>query len=186
MRPINEIIVHCTATSPTWWAKKSLKAQINEVRRWHVEDRAFADIGYHYLIGRNGDMSEGRPVVNVGAHVKGHNTGTIGISLFGGAGASADDKFEDHFTDEQSGALQALILHLQKEYGPNLKLAGHNEYAAKGCPGFAVRPWWASVQSDAPAPAKTPKAAPAPASGGLGAIIAAIIAAILKLLGAKK
>jgi len=75
---------------------------------------------------------------------------------------------------------------LQKEYGPNLKLAGHNEYAAKGCPGFAVRPWWASVQSDAPAPAKTPKAAPAPASGGLGAIIAAIIAAILKLLGAKK
>ena len=175
MRPITEIIVHCTATRPDWWAKKPLKSQINEVRRWHVQDRGWSDIGYHYLIGRDGGMDVGRPIEKVGAHVKGHNTGTIGISLFGGAGAAADDNFADHFTEAQSGALQSLILHLQKEYGPGLKLSGHNEYAAKGCPGFRVGPWWNSVQAEKPSGVIQPTN-----------IIATIITAIMRALGVKK
>lgn len=81
MRDINEIIVHCTATRPDWWQGKSTSEKVDEIRRWHVEDRGWRDIGYHYLIDRDGTVAKGRPVEQVGAHCKGHNTGTIGISL---------------------------------------------------------------------------------------------------------
>jgi hypothetical protein len=83
MRPLNKIIIHCTATRPNWWIGKSPQQKVNEIRRWHVEDRGWADIGYHYLIDRDGTVIEGRPLSKVGAHAKGHNTGSVGIALFG-------------------------------------------------------------------------------------------------------
>ena len=38
-------------------------------------------------------MAPGRRETDIGAHVEGHNRGTIGICLLGGYGASADDPF---------------------------------------------------------------------------------------------
>lgn len=155
MRPLDKIIVHCAATRPSWWASKSGAAQVREIKRWHVTPkpggRGWRDIGYHYLIDRKGNMHVGRPLGEVGAHVLGQNTGSIGICLIGGHGSASTDMFEDHFTEAQDGALQALILHLQKDYGA-LTLHGHNEYANKGCPGFDVRTWWASRLHTVPAP----------------------------------
>ena len=88
MRPIDEIIVHCAATRPDWWKSKSLGQKIAEVRRWHTAappvGRGWSDAGYHFLIDRNGRVGPGRPLERIGAHVVGHNTGTIGICLFGG------------------------------------------------------------------------------------------------------
>jgi N-acetylmuramoyl-L-alanine amidase len=84
MRKITGIIVHCTATRADWWAGKSLANKIAEVTRWHVEDRGWSDCGYHYLIDRDGKVGTARPVERNGAHVRGHNKGTIGVSLFGG------------------------------------------------------------------------------------------------------
>jgi len=140
MRTINEIIIHCTATTPNWWANKSAQAKVDEVRRWH-RDRGWSDIGYHYLIDRNGQVVEGRPVEKTGAHVKGHNTGTIGISLFGGHESSANDNFEDHFTEHQDQSLRRLIDDLRQRFPDITKIVGHNQYATKGCPGFSVPAW---------------------------------------------
>jgi len=140
MRRITEAIVHCTATPPDWRSRSSTSNKVREVRRWHVDQRGWSDIGYHYLIDRDGTVAKGRPMHRNGAHVRGHNTGTIGISLFGGKGASAYDNFEDHFTPEQDAALRNLLADLQAEYGFR-KITGHNEYAAKGCPGFQVKRW---------------------------------------------
>jgi ABC-type transporter Mla subunit MlaD len=44
-------------------------------------DLKAADIGYHYAIDRFGNIYEGRPINIVGSHVKGANTGKIGIIL---------------------------------------------------------------------------------------------------------
>lgn len=79
MRPISEIIVHCTATQPAWMEGQPTATKVAEVRKWHVQDRGWKDIGYHYLIDRDGTVAEGRPLDQVGAHTQGHNTGSVSI-----------------------------------------------------------------------------------------------------------
>lgn len=140
MRSIDTIIIHCTATRPNWWEGKSAQQKTAEVRRWHVEDRGWSDIGYHYLIDRDGTVTEGRPLERTGAHAKGHNTGSVGISLFGGHGGNVSDQFEDNFTEDQDRALRELIRKLKAEH-PIIKVMGHNEVANKACPTFVVRDW---------------------------------------------
>ena len=140
MRPLNEIIIHCAATRPDWMKGTSIAEKRDEIRRWHLE-RGWRDIGYHYLIDRDGSSIEGRPLDQTGAHVKGRNTGTIGVCLMGGHGSSENDGFTDHFTPEQDAALRQLIDALVSRYG-SMKVTGHNQYAAKACPGFYVPTWY--------------------------------------------
>ena len=151
MRPINEIIVHCTATKPDFMAGRSTSERVAEVKRWHVQGNGWSDIGYHYLIDRDGTVAEGRPLQKTGAHVQGHNTGTIGVSLFGGHGSAATDKFSDHFTPEQDAALRKLLGGLMARFRVS-KVTGHNEYAAKACPGFSVARWMGKSPVAAPVP----------------------------------
>ena len=141
MRPLNEIIIHCTDTRPNWWSNKTSQEKTEEVRRWHVEDRGWSDCGYHFLIDRQGTVTTGRPLERVGAHVKGHNIGSIGIALLGGHGGSAGDTFYDHFTEEQEWALEGLIISLTKDYPTISKVTGHNQYAPKACPCYSVPAW---------------------------------------------
>lgn len=141
MRQLNEIIIHCTDTRPNWWADRTSAEKVAEVRRWHVEENHWSDVGYHFLIDRDGTVIEGRPLEKTGAHVKGHNTGTVGISLFGGHGGSASDQFQDNFTEDQERALMQLIRQLQDNYPTITSISGHNQYAAKACPTFSVPAW---------------------------------------------
>ena len=117
MRPITDLIIHCTATRPDWWQSRTAKQKVSEVRKWHVEDRGWSDIGYHFLIDRDGMVVKGRALERTGAHTKGHNKGSIGICLFGGHGGSENDLFSDHFTPEQEKALRSLIDELQSRFG---------------------------------------------------------------------
>lgn len=146
MRKIDEIIVHCTATRPDWWTGTSAQVKTNEVRNWHTS-KGWSDIGYHYLIDRDGAVVTGRPLDRTGAHVKGHNTGTVGISLFGGFGGSAGDNFADNFTEDQERALLDLIAKLKADHPSITKISGHNQYAAKACPCFSVPAWLKKAQS---------------------------------------
>lgn len=140
MRPINEIIVHCTATNPSWMADKPVEDIVKEVTRWHVEERKWSDCGYHFIISRSGEIGSARPIERTGAHCKGKNEGTIGIALQGGRGGSADDSFDEHYTPEQGAALRRLIDDLVETYGVE-KITGHNDYAKKACPCFDVKNW---------------------------------------------
>lgn len=140
MRAINHLIIHCTATRADWRSGSKTSAKVSEVRKWH-KDRGWSDIGYHYLIDRDGTVATGRPIDRIGAHVKGQNTGSIGIALFGGHGSSENDAFEDNFTLAQDRALRGLIDKLQSQFPNATKITGHNEHAAKACPGFRVGRW---------------------------------------------
>lgn len=146
MRQINEIIIHCTATQANWWGAEKTSRKVAEVRRWHTADRGWKDIGYHYLIDRDGTVANGRPLDQVGAHVQGHNTGTIGISLFGGFGSAETDQFSDNFTVAQDKALRELLVKLRRDFPAVTKISGHNQYAAKACPGFNVPTWYANAR----------------------------------------
>ena len=141
MRLIDEIVVHCTATNPKWYANKSAEDVVAEIRRWHTEERGWSDIGYHAVVHRDGSVAQGRPDWKKGAHVAGHNATTIGIALVGGRGAAADGKFEDNFTPEQDAALRKLIGEYKGKFPGILTVSGHNDHSKKGCPGFPVEEW---------------------------------------------
>ena len=135
--PITEIILHCADTRPDWMDGHPVAEKVAEIRRWHVEQRGWRDIGYHWVIDRDGAVAPGRRESEIGAHVEGHNRGTIGICLLGGHGASASDPFEKNFTAAQAAAMKRLICAIKGRTAIG-KVSGHNDYAAKACPGFRV------------------------------------------------
>lgn len=137
---VQEIIVHCTATRPDWYEGRSVEEKVAEIRRWHVSDRGWRDIGYHYVVDRDGSVAKGRAETVSGAHVRDHNRGTIGISLVGGFGSSETDVFSDNFTESQETAMRDLIADIQSRTLIR-KISGHNDYAPKACPGFKVSEW---------------------------------------------
>lgn len=141
MRHLDSIFIHCTATRPEWWADRRSSEKAAECKRWHVDGNGWSDIGYHYLVDRDGTVTEGRPIEKSGAHARGHNTGSVGIALWGGHSGDQDDKFDEHFTPAQDRALRKLISSLRTEYPSITKVRGHNEVSAKMCPCFQVTPW---------------------------------------------
>ena len=136
--PVTEIILHCADTRPDWMDGHPLVEKVAEIRRWHVQQRGWRDIGYHWVIDRDGAVAPGRPETEIGAHVERHNRGTIGICLLGGYSAEGDDEFDRNFTPAQAAAARRLIREI-KGRATIQKVSGHNDYTAKACPGFRVR-----------------------------------------------
>ena len=127
-RTINRIIVHCTATP------EGRVETVESIRRMH-KAKGWADIGYHYLIGLNGERWNGRNVNLVGAHCEGYNANSIGVCYVGGCDKNM--KAKDTRTDKQKAALIALLKDLRKLY-PKAKIVSHRDLDRKGkaCPSF--------------------------------------------------
>jgi N-acetylmuramoyl-L-alanine amidase len=128
MRKITKIIVHCTAT------KEGQTVTVADVTKWH-KTRGFRTIGYHYLIGLNGERWHGRPEIEIGAHCEGHNANSIGVCYVGGLDATLKPK--DTRTMPQKMALMAILKELKQKY-PQATIHGHREFANKACPCFNV------------------------------------------------
>ncbi len=156
MRQIDEIIVHAASTRPSWYEGKSVQEKRDEIRRWHIEENGWRDIGYHYVIDRDGKVATGRSLEDEGAHTYGHNKTSIGVCLVGGHGSSANDAFEANYTSEQDQALRVLINELKIRFPGISKISGHNDYTnAKACPGFNVGRWLANKPAERPMAAST-------------------------------
>jgi N-acetylmuramoyl-L-alanine amidase len=145
MRKIDSIVVHCSATRPEWMASEGINAQLKEIDVWH-RDRGFDMIGYSYLVSRNGEVVQGRPLEKTPAAQKGHNTGSIAICLIGGFGSDADDLATEHYTPVQLARAYSLIRELQEQFNvKNDNVIGHNRLSTKACPGFRVQKWLAGM-----------------------------------------
>lgn len=129
-RRIDEILIHCAATP------EGQDFTVKHIRQWHLA-RNFSDIGYHFVIYRDGSVHKGRPLAQVGAHCPGHNSHSIGICYIGGCAADGKTP-KDTRTPAQRAALCSLIKTLHADY-PGIPVHGHNEFAAKACPSFDVR-----------------------------------------------
>jgi len=134
---IDKIVIHHTASTSNSSSLESVKAIFES----HATIRGWGDIGYHYIIGREGKIYEGRPKDTVGAHASGFNTNSIGIALIG--------NFQNmEPTDEQMESLLALTYKLTREYNINPKgssrlrgknnipnIVRHDQLNATSCPG---------------------------------------------------
>jgi N-acetylmuramoyl-L-alanine amidase len=130
MRPITEIIIHCTGTVP------SSKTTIEAVRKYHIEHNGWKDIGYHFLITVDGKVWAGRPLDQAGAHCKGHNASTIGVCYVGGLDANQQPC--DTRNEGQKAALRSLVKSLKTVFPTIKKVSGHCQYSSKPCPCFDV------------------------------------------------
>ena len=126
-RNIKELIVHCSATP------EGKDYSVDTIRQWHLQ-RGFSDIGYHYVIYRDGSIHIGRDESIIGAHCTGHNTNSIGVCYIGGC-ASDGKTPKDTRTLQQKESLLSLLKTLKIKY-PNAKIYPHYKFAAKACPSF--------------------------------------------------
>jgi N-acetylmuramoyl-L-alanine amidase len=126
-RRINEIIVHCTATP------EGRDYTVADIRQMH-KAQGWVDIGYHYLVYRDGSIHEGRNVDLVGAHCQGHNAQSIGVCYVGGVARDGKTP-KDTRTAAQKDALIHLLMQLVCLY-PGATIRGHRDFAAKACPSF--------------------------------------------------
>ncbi len=126
-RRITEVIVHCSATP----AGRDVTAA--DMRRWHKEERGFADIGYHFVVRLDGKVECGRPLDVAGAHCRGHNSRSVGVCYVGGIGS--DGRPADTRTPAQRQALLGILTALRRRF-PVAVIHGHRDFAAKACPSF--------------------------------------------------
>lgn len=122
-RRVSKVFLHCSASE---------HGDVEAIRRWHLE-RGWSDIGYHYVILKDGELEVGRPIEQTPAAQKGHNTGSIAICLIG------LDK--DLFTAPQRSTLLTLCNEIDAAYEHEVTFHGHCEVAAKACPVFDYRRW---------------------------------------------
>lgn len=135
-RYINEIIVHCSATA------EGKDFTIDDIKRWHLA-RGFSDIGYHYIIYRDGSINKGRDESKIGAHCTGHNSNSIGVCYIGGCAADGKTP-KDTRTEAQKNSLLKLLSKLKKKY-PKAVIHSHKDYANKACPSFDATKEYSSL-----------------------------------------
>lgn len=134
-RNVDEIIIHYTATPD---GEEFSNAQI---KASHLA-RGFSDIGYHWVVGLNGEIRKGRDEGIAGAHCTGHNTRSIGICYVGGCPPRSVNGWRDIGKDTRTPAQKAALIKLIREVKaryPNASVHGHNEFANKPCPGFNAK-----------------------------------------------
>lgn len=149
---ITRIFLHCTAT------REGQDVDAAAIKRWHLA-RGWSDIGYHFVIRPDGTIEIGRDESVPGSHVKGFNTGSIGVVYVGGL--DAQGKAKDTRTDAQKKAMEWLCRELGAAY-PNARFRGHRDASPdkngdgkvtpnewlKECPCFDVASWLVSVGVD--------------------------------------
>ena len=100
------------------------------IKKRHLK-RGWEDIGYHYIINKNGRITKGRNTKYIGAHVKGHNRNSLGICIIGNF-----DKEKP--TEKQIKKLLKFLKRLSKKHNiENKNILGHREFkgVTKTCPG---------------------------------------------------
>ncbi|MCL5292020.1 MAG: peptidoglycan-binding protein [Actinobacteria bacterium] len=119
-----EIVHHTITTAPGG----DELAEIRAIQNAHMDGRGWNDIGYNLLVGRTGDIYEGREggLAAVGAHASGFNTRSIGVACLG-------DYQTGTPTPETHAALDNLTAWLKGQTVAMIE--GHRDVNATACPG---------------------------------------------------
>lgn len=129
----NRVTIHHTVT-PTA-DSLSPQARLRQIQSFHMNSNGWCDIGYNYLVSRDGRVWRGRGATTVGAHVSNNNSGNIGVSFMGTYTATAP-------TATQMCNAARLLRRLSMDFaGVDLvrsDVKGHRQYGGTACPGNAL------------------------------------------------
>lgn len=143
-KTVEYLIIHCTAS------REGFDITGEDIRRCHLAPpptgRGWKQVGYTDLIHLNGTIErlvpnnddafvDGWEITN-GA--TGMNSTSRHIVYAGGCDSHGNPK--DTRTPAQRMALKNFVLNIIKKV-PDIKIAGHNQFAAKACPSFSVPLW---------------------------------------------
>ncbi|MGE0395091.1 MAG: N-acetylmuramoyl-L-alanine amidase [Kofleriaceae bacterium] len=112
----------------------SPQARLRQIQSYHMDVKGWCDIGYHYLVSRDGRIWDGRPDTKLGAHAGGANTGNLGISVMGSHDSTT-------ITQTQLDSIAGLVKALASIHGVAINrssIKGHREYTSTSCPGNAL------------------------------------------------
>ncbi len=109
---------------------------IRRIENYHRgPEKRWAAIGYHYLIGKDGRVYEGRPTKYQGAHVSSENENNVGISVIG-------DFHRKLPSARQLAALQAFLEDTRDRFKVGRgRIYGHRDLNRSICPGDALYGW---------------------------------------------
>jgi len=122
------VVVHCADTPA------DMDVGAADIRRWHVDERGWDDVGYHWIVKRSGQLEPGRDQRLQGSHALAVNSKSIGVCLVGRG---------DNFTEDQMYTLHNVIQTI-KDMHPEIEVIGHSDVEPKKpqCPGFNVKEWY--------------------------------------------
>lgn len=104
---------------------------IHEIQNLHMDDRQWADIAYHFGVGRTGQIFEGRDLAARGTHVEHYNTGSAGVVFFGNFDV---ESIPPEQLDAGRRLINWLALRLELTH-----LAGHHDFNDfSTCPGASL------------------------------------------------
>jgi len=109
------------------------ESRMRLTQNYHMQVNGWCDVGYHFLIGQDGRIFEGRRLPLMGAHAKGANRDNIGIALMG--------NFEEGDpTDDQMASVKTLMKAIADRYEIDINhenFKGHREAGTTAtlCPG---------------------------------------------------
>lgn len=118
-----------------------LAAMVRGFQRYHQVSNGWCDIGYHFLIGGDGTIFEGRPLEQLGAHVGGHNTGNIGIAFIGCFDSSCPSSMGSRTPSDAAIRSAGRLIHrLSQIYRITItsrNVLGHRQHSGQytTCPG---------------------------------------------------
>ncbi|MDA0713261.1 MAG: N-acetylmuramoyl-L-alanine amidase [bacterium] len=140
---VTTFAIHHTAGSSS-----STADAVKSIQNHQMNTRGWSDIGYHFLVGNDGKIFEGRSLNWQGAHVKGHNAYSVAISALGcfdesecnGIAYPPTTRMTEsmlHSMGELVGflAFKSNITNLNR-----INVRGHREFpgAATACPGNII------------------------------------------------
>lgn len=117
------------------WKTQEEWIGVDDIREYHINERKFDDVAYHYLIQKDGTIQTGRPIEYMPASCKGHNNEVIAICVIG-------EFTRERPEEAQINALKFLILEMCKKYDIDTTMHhifGHCDYrdpvGNRYCPG---------------------------------------------------
>ena len=119
----------------------AVACSLRRIQNAHCKTMHAGDIGYHFIIDRQGTIWQGRELRYQGAHVKSNNSNNIGIMCLG--------NFEiQQPTQAQVNTLARLCQALMQGYHiPRNKLYGHRELRSTACPGRNLFPLVVNIRN---------------------------------------